>query len=86
MVFACVEPTWIVPEPVRFVVVTPVLDVPVAIWPIWLAFTPPARLTVMVSPTFAPTWKVAVPNVPSRTFWPLNDVCVPMRSTSARRC
>ena len=45
-----------------------------------------ARFSPIVSPTLAPTWKVAVPNVPSSTFWPLNEVCVAMRSISARRC
>ena len=44
------------------------------------------RPTLMVSPTFAPTWKAALPNVPSRIFWPFNDVVCAIRSTSARRC
>ena len=40
--------------PLNAVVVTPV-PVTVAVWPIWLAPTPCAKLIEMVSPTFAPT-------------------------------
>jgi hypothetical protein len=70
---------------VRAFAVTAV-PVEVAIWPSWSARTPVVRFTPIVSPTFAPTWNWAEPKLPSRTFWPLNEVCEAMRFTSARRC
>ena len=45
-----------------------------------------AKLTLMVSPTLAPTWKLALPKLPSRSLVPLKEVWLPIRSISARRC
>src|SRR5882757_2691813 len=40
----------------------------------------------IVLPTFAPTWKVVTPLLPSRTFVPLNEVCAAIRVISAICC
>src|SRR5476651_1605368 len=40
----------------------------------------------MVLPTFAPTWYVVTPLLPSSTFKPLNEVCEAIRVISAICC
>src|ERR1051325_1686320 len=47
---------------------------------------PTLKLTLMVSPTLAPTWNATVPALPSSTLVPLKLVCCAIRVTSARRC
>jgi hypothetical protein len=56
-----------------------------------LRFRPPAVVsaivaTEIVSPTFAPTWKVCAVKLPSSSLTPLKLVCVATRSISAISC
>ena len=62
------------------------LEVTVANWPIAPGRILVVKSRVMVSPTLAPTWKAALPKLPSRIFWPLKAVWLAIRSISANRC
>ncbi len=65
------------------VVTVPVFE---ATCPTWFACTPCARSMEIVSPTFAPTWKVVVPLLPFSTLAPLKLVCDAICVISAICC